>query len=153
MLLLSVLALTGCAHKNVEVAAPLSFSVPCEVELQEIRYATHTQAAKEAVRGYLGCQIGSSERPPTNLERLVENQLGLNPYPAASRDDVHAHFFDTALLKRIPEDTGELAEAVRLLEDQALARRAMGDEQVADAAHARARKLRALGTVLDDIQS
>jgi len=72
--------------------------------------------------------------------------------PATRRADIQGHFFNTNLVKEIPASTTAMSIAVELLEDQALARTAMGEVDLADAARERAARLRALARVIEEIE-
>lgn len=140
---------SGCATvqaAGLRRAAPAAVD-PCASELQALSVATWSGAAEEHVRTYLGC-VQRAGIPPADLPGRVRAALDANPYPRALPNEVYQHFFDLELLKVVPGSAEELAAVVSLLEDQALARSAMGELDVADAALARARRLERLQAVL-----
>ena len=128
---------------------------PCTWELGEIEHATFGEQAEVAVRVYLHCLIDQGARPPVDLEARVDAELQRNPYPATrrARTAVLDHFFDHDVLKQMPRSIPDMHDYTVLLEDQALAARAIGDEELAGAAEARAEKIRTLQPILEDIES
>lgn len=148
-LALSALLLsTACAARRPTDTQ--SSGEPCAAALDPVTQAPHVKAAQDAIRSYLRCQV-AQDRPQPELEQQVSQALRRNPYPAATREDLHAWFFDTSLLKAMPARPAELAQAIDRLEDQALARTAMGDPDLARAARARADRMRQLVRVLDEL--
>ncbi len=138
--------LGGCAA-HARPPANLA-EVPCAAPRAAIRDATYTDAALEAVRDALTCFHGMA-RPPADIEAVIEGELRRNPYPAATRTDVHGWFFDTELLGELPGDPSALSQAAQILEDQGLARSAMGQADVARAARDRAERIRDLARVIE----
>jgi hypothetical protein len=127
---------------------------PCAWELAEIEHATFGDQANVAVRVYLTCLLDNEVRPPIDLESRVSEELMRNPYPATrrARNDVLSHFFDNTQMKEMPANIPEMYSYIALLEDQALAARAVGDVELAIAAEARATKIRTLQPILEDIE-
>ena len=127
---------------------------PCAWELTEIEHATFGDQANVAVRVYLTCLLDNEVRPPVDLEARVSEELMRNPYPATrrARNDVLDHFFDNSLMKQMPDSIPSMHEYTSLLEDQALAARAVGDVELARAAEGRATKIRTLQPILEDIE-
>ncbi len=143
----ATLLLSACKHQP---AVALPAPEPCDQALEDIATAPHAKAAQESIRSYLRCEIAQDKIDPA-LEASVSRQLRRNPYPATGREDLHAWFFDTALIKSLPARPAEMKPAIQRLEDQALARLAMGDDDMARAARARADRLRQLLEVLEDV--
>jgi len=126
--------------------------IPCTAELDAIGAATHAEEGKDDVRSYLECVRDEGAADP-NLPAMVQAELDANPYPAVWREgDIGAWFFDLATVKKAPESSAQLETAIARLDDQALARAAMGDIDVARAATARADKLRTLRKVIEAIE-
>ena len=154
---LGMLSVTGCVKQRMPMAyadSPTVMSAPCSSELMEIQHATYGEQARVSVRVYLNCILDSEERPPTDLDLRVADQLKRNPYPATARDrdSVVGQFFDKDRLKDLPGSIPEMHSYVQLLEDQALAAKAQGDTKLAQAAEARAAKIEKIIPILDDIQ-
>lgn len=147
-LLVPLLAGPGCAHRRDPTASlPIE---PCALALDQVSQAPHAKAAREGIRGYLRCEI-SQDRTLPDLEDRVAQALRKNPYPATGREDLRAWFFDTSLLKAMPGRPADMHPTIERLEDQALARLAMGDADMARAARARADRLRQLVKVLEEV--
>jgi hypothetical protein len=141
--------LAGCVlpHKAV-VAAPGPL---CGAPLEKIAQTTYPEATREAVRAYLDCVVRSGSTP-LGVPDLVRGQLERNPYPAATaREPVLDWFFDTRALAPVPESLPAMRRAIDQLRDQALARRAMGELDLAEAADARREKLQRLLPILEQI--
>lgn len=146
-LFLTALMAAACTHKGSTTAIQPE---PCASALTEISQAPHAKAAQETIRGYLRCEI-SQDRALPDLQDRVARELRRNPYPATNRQDLASWFFDTDLIKALPKRPGDMKPAIERLEDQALARLAMGDPDMARAARARADRLRQLVAVLEDV--
>jgi len=156
LIAIPLLALTGCFSlrgPGPEVAAADYHGEPCLAELEAIRHATFGEQARVALRYYMSCLVESGQ-PPVDLEARVADALRRNPYPALGRerDAVLAGFFDRKRVKSLPGNLREMQDYIQLLEDQALAARAVGDVKLAEAAEARAAKVRGLFSVLEDVQ-
>jgi hypothetical protein len=149
MLILAFTLLQGCfAHRAV--AGPVQVS-PCTAERAVIASATYADATTRAVRGYLGC-IAKLDAAPVDLPEIVRGELERNPYPASHRVDVWAWFFDLEQIKELPKTVPELENAIRRLQDQALAREAMGEDDLAAAARTRATRLESLKVALASLE-
>lgn len=156
ILTLSTALMTGCFGKTAALsaapAAAARSASQCDDARTGIRQATYSEAVKAAVRDYLTCVVSFEPAPP-DLPQRVRAELDRNPYPAAtSREDVHGWFFDLDKARPVPGTTLEMQQSIRVLEDQALARTAMGQIDVAQAAQGRAAKLRRLGKVLEHLE-
>lgn len=151
--ILAFLVMPACVKKPY-VAEHWEPIGPCDRHLEDVQHATFGDQAEVAVRLYLDCLISQDVRPPIDLEDRVSDRLRRNPYPATSRDrdDVLAHFFDKDGMKALPGSVPGMHAYVQLLEDQALAARAAGDEKLALAAETRATKVKKLLPVLEDIE-
>lgn len=141
---------SGCFFKRAEASLPETAIEPCAEPLREIREATYADAARDRVRDYLRCLV-SADAVPDQVPVRVEHALERNPYDATHRQDVAGHFFDLEQLEELPAAPRALPVAVELLRDQALARSAMGEHDVAEAARARAARLERLDEVLRDV--
>lgn len=152
---------SGCALRGgtapvsaYEPAGVVEYEEPCLDGLYRIETATHGESAQAATRHYLSCLVDSGVLPPIDLEMRVADALAMNQYPAIARDrdEVLARFFDRSAIKELPDNLLEMERYLGTLEDQALAARAMGDERLASAAEGRARRVRSLMAVLEDVQ-
>lgn len=149
--LVPLLLSLGCiAHAGIHhPSEPVTF--PCEAEQARIQAATYPDAALAAVRGYLGCVTKLPSVPP-GVPDTVRMELASNPYPdATGRVDVWAWFFDTEALKPIPNSPAAMRTTVLRLRDEALARRAMGQDDIAQAAEARAQRFQQLLDLLEEL--
>ena len=140
-------ALTGCFHKPAHAEYLVE---PCQAQLDAIQDATHDLAARKTVRTYLTCLVDADARV-ADVPGHVATMLKRNPYPATRRADIHGHFFNTDLMKTMPGSETEMSPAIEILEDQALARTAMGDLDMAQAARTRANRLETLVRVLEEV--
>lgn len=140
-LAVALLVLTGCAFPRFEgaVQSPCE-PAPCAAPLRELREATCAGDVRERVRTYLQC-LAESEEDLHRLPARVDRALRRNPRAVPCRREVVDHFFDLRRLEVRPGAPASVPPTVALLRDQALARTAMGQPEVARDARIRAERL------------
>jgi hypothetical protein len=162
-LALGAISLTGCgAWRQAPVSdygyeepySDYAATGPCDGPLERVSQATYGGQAEVELRKWLHCLAESQSPPPVDLRGAVSEQLERNPFPAIARDRqaILDRFFEKDQLKDLPANLREMDTYVMVLEDQALVARAQGDVDFADAARARAQRVRTLLEILEEIE-